>query len=102
MTAAERDEEARRWLAYATEDLTAARAMTTTAGVTPRLACYMSHQAAEKAPKAALMLAGVPIPRTHDLPQLAGLVPAGWAVALPAADLVDLSGWAATSQTARG
>jgi len=98
MTAAERDHEARRWLGYAIEDLTAARALTTIAGVSPRMACYMSQQAAEKALKAALVLAAVPVPRTHDLPTLVKLVPAGWAVALPASDLVDLTGWAVAAR----
>jgi HEPN domain-containing protein len=69
-------QEARRWAAWAADDLAAARVMA--AGSTtifPRQACYLAQQAAEKAIKALLIALDVDFPKTHDLLRLRALVP---------------------------
>ena len=87
--------EAKGWLAYAEDDLRLATAILRLANVQPGQACYHAQQAGEKAIKATLVLAGVPMPRTHDLVLLGQVTPAGWHVhQLPAVDLADLARWA--------
>ena len=94
MSAADAAAEAARWLAYAEDDVRAARGLAAMADVKPGQACYHAQQAAEKALKATLVLAAVSLPRSHDLVLLSGLAPAGWNVAqLPPADLGALGRW---------
>lgn len=69
------EDEARRWLLYAEDNiayLNAGRANT------PRLRCWLSHQAASNALKAALVLEGAAVPFTHDLNTLLDSLPDGW------------------------
>lgn len=47
-------QEARRWLVYARDDLAAAEVLAGDPDVSPRQACWLAQQAAEKALKAAL------------------------------------------------
>ena len=54
----------------------------------------MAQQAAEKALKAALMVAGARVPRSHDLDALRNLLPAGWRIKAEHPDLAALSIWA--------
>lgn len=87
--------EAARWLTYAEDDLRLAQAILAMTNVKPGQACYHSQQAGEKALKAVLIIAGVPVPRTHDLTELGKLVPVGWRSAgLPRIDLSTLTRWA--------
>ncbi|HAT11691.1 MAG TPA: hypothetical protein DCS97_14110 [Planctomycetes bacterium] len=68
--------EAIRWVAWARDDLAAARAMTSsTAAVFPSQSCYLSQQATEKALKALLIALDVDFPKTHDLLRLRALIP---------------------------
>ena len=94
MSAADAAGEAGRWLAYAEDDLRLAKAVLTMTDVKPGQACYHAQQAGEKALKAALILAGVPVGRTHDLVYLGGMVPAGWSSRFAPTDLADLGRWA--------
>jgi len=67
--------EAIRWVAWARDDLAAARAMTSsTAAVFPRQSCYLSQQATEKALTALLIALDVDFPKTHDLLRLRALI----------------------------
>ena len=94
MSAADAAEEAGRWLAYAEDDRRLAKAVLAMTDVKPGQACYHAQQAGEKALKAALILAGVPVGRTHDLVYLGGMVPAGWTSRFAPTDLADLGRWA--------
>ena len=67
---------ARRWTSKADEDIAAAERLLALDDSLAAVACFHSQQAVEKLIKALLVLAGVPFPRTHDLIQLSGLVPA--------------------------
>ena len=71
--------EARRWLRYAREDLDSASMLMAHAD-TPRNACQLAQQAAEKSLKAAFVLEGMDFPYIHDLDKLRNLLPAGWSV----------------------
>ncbi len=86
--------EARRWLAYARSDIEAAEALLQQADTFPRQVCFLAQQAAEKAIKAGLIFAGVPVPRSHDLDALRNLLPEGWRFRLEQPDLAALSIWA--------
>lgn len=86
--------EARRWWRYAIEDLTAAELMVRSGDFAPRLACSLAQQAVEKALKAALLLAGVAVPRHHNLNALRNLLPDGWNVTTEHPDLSALTYWA--------
>lgn len=94
MSAVDAAEEAGRWLAYAEDDLRLAKAVLSMTDVKPGQACYHAQQAGEKALKAVLILAGVPVGRTHDLVYLGGMVPAGWNSRFAPTDLADLGRWA--------
>jgi HEPN domain-containing protein len=78
MSELESAREARRWLRFATEDLTGAVRVVADPTVAPRLACVLAQQAAEKALKAALIFLQIDYPRRHDLSELRELIPAGW------------------------
>jgi HEPN domain-containing protein len=86
--------EARRWLEYSRSDLAAARALLQQPDSFPRQVCFLAQQSAEKALKAALVLAGADVPRRHDLDALRNLLPAGWRVKAEHPDLAALSIWA--------
>jgi HEPN domain-containing protein len=59
---------------------------------------FHSQQAAEKAIKGALVLAGVDPPRTHDLNDLRNRLPDGWRVKRSPPDLGRLSAFATDSR----
>ena len=86
--------EARRWLAYARSDLDAAQELLQKPDSYPRQVCFLAQQAAEKTFKAALIFAGVNVPRSHDLDALRNLLPDGWKVKSEHPDLASLSVWA--------
>ena len=90
---ADRYEAARRWLRFASEDLHSAGTLLEHEDA-PRLVCW----AAEKAVKAALTLCGVRFPKTHDIDELMGLLPAGGCLRPGAADTAWLSQWAPASR----
>jgi HEPN domain-containing protein len=69
------DSAARRWLILAQEDLAAARAILGVADVAPRIVCFLSQQAAEKALKAGLISVDKPFPKIHGLTSLLALFP---------------------------
>ena len=62
--------EAHRWLKYSGEDLDVASRLMAGTQTSPRHACRLYQQAAEKALKAALVLEGVDFPFSHDLDAL--------------------------------
>lgn len=68
-------EEALRWLRFSKEDLEIAQRLLTDPPSSPRHACFLFQQAAEKALKAALVLAGIEFPFSHDLDALRNLFP---------------------------
>jgi HEPN domain-containing protein len=86
--------EADRWLRYAWDDLGAAEALLSEKEHTPRHPCWLAQQAAEKALKAALVLAGVNFPKRHDLDALRNLLPDDWEVKRAHPDLAQLTEWA--------
>lgn len=71
----EENGEARRWLGEANEELTVARILADDTRAPARAACFHAHLAAEKAIKALLIERGIVVPRSHDLPGLAQLLP---------------------------
>jgi HEPN domain-containing protein len=86
-------QQARRWLGYAKEDLAAAQAIAGSQQLAPRNACYLSQQAAEKAIKAALYFLGIHT-WGHDLDALNNQLPTAWRVSAPPVVLANLSYWA--------
>ena len=85
------------WLGYALGDLEAARSRPGR-HVRPRIVAFNAQQAAEKALKAALTLAGVDVPRTHDLDDLRNRLPSDWRVRRLHPDLASLSDFAVDSR----
>lgn len=85
--------EARRWLSQVDEDLLAARHIAADPDLPARIACFLSHLAAEKALKAYLIAREVPYPKTHDLGDLLSLLPTGAKVDVAVADLQRLNPW---------
>ena len=90
--------EALRWLQYSNDDLDAASRLMAGTPTSPRHACWLSQQAAEKALKAALILEEVGFPFTHDLDHLRNLLPDGWSVHDTHSDLAELTEWAVESR----
>ena len=92
---------ARQWLAKADSDLTASRHLLDGGGPYDAV-CFHAQQAAEKALKAWLAIADVPIPRTHNLEDLQALCLALPQVApasgLEALDLSDLTPFAVAAR----
>lgn len=86
--------EAARWLGEAADDLHAANVLHADPGCPRRLVCFLSHLAAEKALKGALVSLGVPIRKTHDLRSLQALLPAKAQSKLENDDLRVLTPWA--------
>ena len=93
MTKADRFAETARWLRYAEEDLRTAETLLGQSNATPRHACGMAQQAAEKALKAVLIFLQIDFPRTHDLDALRNIVPDGWQLKDAHPDLVSLTEW---------
>jgi len=87
------EEEARRWLRYASEDLLTAERIAASRTMPPRNACYHAQQTAEKALKAALVFLQTPFPFRHDLNELRDLLPSGWSVKVQYPNLSPLTLW---------
>ena len=87
-----------RWLRYAREDLSLASALLEQGHPVPRHACWLSQQAAEKAIKAALVLAFGEAPFLHDLEALLNLLGEDWPDELSGADLEALTPWASDAR----
>lgn len=81
------------WLAYALGDLRVARAADRDP-LPARIVAFHAQQAAEKALKAALVLAGVDPERTHELADLRDSLPTGWRSKTRPPDLTRLSRFA--------
>jgi HEPN domain-containing protein len=90
--------EAQRWRQYAQEDLDAAAQMARGEFGSPRLACMLAQQAAEKAIKAVLVREQISFPKTHDLDRLRNLLPSAARAPIAALDLSALSEWAVESR----
>lgn len=88
-------EETARWLRYAGEDLDGAR---TALSGTPRHACLLAQQSAEKAIKSIFVFLDERVPRSHDLDMLKNLLPDGWTIKSRFDDLSQLSFWAVESR----
>ena len=91
-------QESLRWLRFAKEDLDVAERLLGDERIAARHACWLSHQAAEKAIKAALTLDEVAFPFTHDLDALWNLLSGSWAVSTRPADLAELTEWGVESR----
>lgn len=87
-------EEARRWLSEAYDDLAWARVRGDHRELAARVACFLSHLAAEKALKAALIAAGRTFPKTHNLLELRADVPEPLRSRLELPALAELNPWA--------
>jgi HEPN domain-containing protein len=85
---------ARRWMTKAEEDIAAAERLLSLDDSLAAVACFHGQQAVEKLLKALLVLAGVPFARTHDVIQLAGLLPPNLAQPVPLEDLAPLNRYA--------
>ena len=83
-----------RWLAYAADDLRAARHV----DLLNRHRCFLAQQAAEKAIKAALVASEVEFPWLHNLNALRELLPANWSHLRALGPLGELTVWAAVSR----
>jgi HEPN domain-containing protein len=90
--------EAQRWMRYALEELTLAKALASDADSPARLVCWHSQQAAEKALKAALIIKGMGFPRTHNLVALRALLPLPVAQNMDIAELAELTQWGTESR----
>ena len=90
--------EAVRWLRFSEEDLDVASRLLSGSRSTPRHACWLAQQAAEKALKAALILERIEFPYTHDLDALRDLLPEGWSAKDAHTDLAELAEWAAEAR----
>jgi HEPN domain-containing protein len=87
-------EQARRWMRWAAEDLVAARHSADDREVAPRVACSLAQQAAEKAIKALVVSSDLDPPKTHNLLRLARMLAEETADRLLDVDLEDLTRWA--------
>jgi HEPN domain-containing protein len=96
MSASER-EDALVWLGYALGDLRTAQAGDRDP-LPPRIVAFHAQQAAEKALKAALVLAGADPQRTHELEDLRSTLPAGWRCKASPPDLTRLSRFAVNAR----
>lgn len=86
---------ARLWVVKAEEDLTNAEyTLTLREGCPFSTICFHAQQCAEKYIKALLTLRSIPFPKTHDLSELAALVPEEAELGMPASDLAALSVYA--------
>lgn len=87
-------QEAQRWLQFSAEDLDVAQRLLADRSSAPRHVCWLSQQAAEKAPKAALVLEEIDFPYTYDLNALRNSLPDCWPVRVDHPDLTQLNQWA--------
>jgi HEPN domain-containing protein len=83
-----------KWLRYASEDLRAAEASVDGEFATPRHACWLAQQSAEKAIKALLIYLQIDFPKTHDLDWLRALAPDDTCVRTEPLQLTALRQWA--------
>lgn len=83
MSASDEARIASRWLIYAEEDLRVTDWLLAQPEFTPRYTCWHSQQAAEKALKALLLLETGGYRPTHDLHDLADLLPEPLAERIP-------------------
>jgi uncharacterized protein len=81
----------RHWISLARDDLQSAELLLATSLGSPRNACYLAQQAAEKALKAIYVFVQVQYPFTHDLDALRNGLPSGWSVTAAYPDLKALS-----------
>jgi len=65
---------------------------------TPRHACLLAQQAAEKMIKAVLIRLQVEFPRSHDLDRLRTLLPTAMRLLVDGIDLAELTEWAVESR----
>jgi HEPN domain-containing protein len=86
-------DEARRWLAQASEDLSTAERLSNDPESPARIVCFLAHLSAEKSMKAWLIASGIPFRKVHDLAELLALLPADAARRLDTADLQTLNPW---------
>lgn len=93
MTARPDTPEHAQWARFARADLLAARALASIEGIDPSEVCVLSHQAAEKALKAAIAEQGVRVPRTHNLKELRALIPGALRGEADDLALRELSDW---------
>jgi HEPN domain-containing protein len=91
-------DEAETWLAYAGEDLAAAKLLVASDDLPGRLACFHAQQAVEKALKAALVARRVEFPYTHDLEVLSALQDDAVRLLLDDLDLAPLRTFAVQSR----
>jgi HEPN domain-containing protein len=89
---------AARWLRYALEDLILAEHAVSSESATPRHACFLAQQAAEKAIKAAFVALQVDFPFIHDLEELRSRLPDNWKSQTEPAGLERLTQWAVESR----
>lgn len=83
-----------RWLEFADGDLRSAQAHLEHSDLPPRVACFLSQQAAEKAIKAALVWLEADFPKSHDIEELVAMLPSGWKIKSHILSLAWLSEWA--------
>ena len=87
------DSPAARWYRLAEEDLAAAHALLHADDIVPRIACFLSQQAAEKALKAGLIAIGRQFPKSHGLTRLLGTFPEERRPTIDEDDLDALDPW---------
>lgn len=94
MTANLPADEARRWLAFARDDLTVAEESAGPGRIAPHIGCYHAQQAVEKALKSIFVFVQMRFPFRHDLDELRDHLPPGWQVSNAHPDLSMLTQWA--------
>ncbi|MCC7371596.1 MAG: HEPN domain-containing protein [Chloroflexi bacterium] len=91
-------DEAKRWLAFARDDLAVAEESTRSSLIAPHIGCYHAQQAVEKSLKSIFVFLQVRFPFRHDLDELRDHLPPGWQVVNAHADLSMLTQWAVEGQ----
>jgi HEPN domain-containing protein len=84
----------RGWVQSAEGDLATAESVVDEPTVPPWAVCFHAQQCVEKYLKAWLVAEGIPIPRSHDLDELIGLLPGEKQPDIDAAVLEDLTSYA--------
>lgn len=85
--------EARRWLRFARDGADVASRLSEDGQTPPRIACWHAQQAAEKALKAALLLRGTAVPRTHNLVALRAMLEPTEREGIDVGALAELTAW---------
>ena len=98
MNESELEDEVKRWLKYAQEDINTAQNLSAQDGLVPRQACWFAQQSAEKGLKAILIFLQIEFPFSHDLDVLCNLVPDDWGLKPKHSDLASLTEWAVESR----